>query len=52
MVPNLVCFMWDILCNCGNEGNAISGNTFGASVTVCSDVMSFVSCICYNEPSE
>jgi len=39
MVPNLVCFMWVILCNYGNERYAVSGNTVGVSVTVCSDAM-------------
>jgi hypothetical protein len=51
MLPNLVCFMWDILCNYVNERNAISGNTVGGCVIVCCDVMPFVSCICYNETS-
>jgi len=39
MVPNLGCFMWDILFNYGNERYAVSGNTVGVSVTVCSDAM-------------
>lgn len=52
MLPNLVRFMWDILCNYGNKRNAISGNTVGVCVIVCSDVTPFVSCIYYNEPSE
>jgi hypothetical protein len=34
MVPNLLCFIWNILLINGNERNVVSGNIVGVSVIV------------------